>query len=415
MTAPARRNILYVQSSSEIGGSDVCLLRLVAGLDRTRFRALVALPKEGPLSGALRASGATVVVEPAMHRLSTRLGAMHHVRYVLGYPLAVWRLARLIRREGIDLVHTNTLHALHGFAAAWLARRPHVWHVREIVLQSRVMRRLELFLARRFADRIVAMSGAIAAMFEPAPQQLAVVHDGIDLHAFRPQRSAAVPAAARAASSPPTRGAAARDAAAAAGEDAGAPLVRRELGLADDDVVAGVVCRLDHWKGVDVFLRAAARVPHAKFVVAGGAVEGREEFAAGLHALARDLGVDVRFTGWRYGPERIAELHAALDVLVLPSVWPEPFGLVLLEAMASGKPVIATRHGGPVEIVADGETGLLVAPGDVEELAAAMTALLHGAALRERMGRAARVRAEHDFDETRAVAAIQRLYDEVLA
>jgi glycosyltransferase involved in cell wall biosynthesis len=399
VTAPARRNILYVQSSSEIGGSDVCLLRLVAGLDRTRFRAFVVLPKEGPLSGALRAAGATVVVEPAMHRLSTRLGAAHYVRYVLGYPRAVWRLTRLIRREAVDLVHTNTLHALHGFAAAWLTRRPHVWHVREIVLQSRLMRRLELFLARRFADRIVAMSGAIAAMFAPAPRQLSVLHDGIDLHAFCP-RTAAVPAAARAASSPPAPG---------------GPQVRRELGLADDDVVAGVVCRLDHWKGVDVFLRAAARVPHAKFVVAGGPVEGREEFAASLHALARDLGVDVRFTGWRYRPERIAELHAALDVLVLPSVWPEPFGLVLLEAMASGKPVIATRHGGPVEIVAEGETGLLVTPGSVEELAAAMTTLLRDAALRERMGSAARARAEREFDETRYLAAVQRVYDEVLA
>ena len=382
MTAPARRNILYVQSSSEIGGSDVCLLRLVAGLDRSRFRAFVALPKEGPLSGALRAAGATVVLEPAMHRLSTRLGAAHHVRYVLGYPLAVWRLARLIRRESIDLVHTNTLHALHGFAAAWLTRRPHVWHVREIVLQSRVMRRLELFLARRFSDRILAMSGAIAAMFGRAPRQLTVLHDGIDLHAFHPSRLGQV---------------------------------RQEMGLAGEDVVMGMVCRLDHWKGVEVFLRAAALVPDAKYVVAGGAVEGREELAASLHALARELGVDVRFTEWRYGPDRIAELHAALDVLVLPSVWPEPFGLVLLEAMASGKPVIATRHGGPLEIVVEDETGLLVPPGDVEELAAAMTALLADADLRQTMGGRGRARAEREFDAARHATAVQRVYDEVLA
>jgi glycosyltransferase involved in cell wall biosynthesis len=383
VTAPARRNILYVQSHSEIGGSDVCLLRLAGGLDGARFRAFVVLPKEGPLSGALRAHGATVAIEPAMHRLSTRLGLAHHLRYVLGYPLAVWRLRRLIRRERIDLVHTNTLHALHGFAAAWLTGRPHVWHVREIVLQSRVIRRLELALARRFADRILAMSAAIATMFGRAPRQLSVLHDGIDLRAFHP------------------------------GNDGAA--VRRELGIADEVVVIGVVCRLDHWKGVDVFLRAAARVWNATFVVAGGAVEGREEVAAGLRALARELGIDVRFTEWRYGPERIAELHAALDVLVLPSVWPEPFGLVLLEAMASGKPVIATRHGGPLEIVADGETGLLVTPGDAEELAEAMTALVTDRARRERMGRAARARVESVFDAARHLDAVQRVYDEVLA
>jgi glycosyltransferase involved in cell wall biosynthesis len=372
-----------VQSLSEIGGSDVCLLQLVSGLDPDRFQAFVVLPSEGPLSGALRAKGGTVVIEPAMLRLSTQLGLAYCLRYVASYPLAVWRITRLIRRERIDLVHTNTLHALHGFAAAWLTRRRHVWHAREIVLQSAVMRCVELTLARWFSDRILAMSRAIAAMYARAPRHLDVLYEGTDLVRFHPANDGA--------------------------------RVRRDLGFSDGDLVVGVVSRLDHWKGVDVFLRAAALVPNAKFVVAGGAVNGRQRVATDLRALVRELGVDVQFTEWRYGPDRIAELHAALDVLVLPSVWPEPFGLVLIEAMASGKPVIASRHGGPPEIVEEGVSGLLVTPGDVEALAEAMRSLLADRARRERMGRAARVRAEESFDAARHVAAVQRVYDEVLA
>ena len=381
------RRILYVQTTAEIGGADVCLLRLVSALDGGQFRALVVAPKEGPLTKAMHDAGAKVIIEPSMMRLSSQMGWRYSLRYVLHYPRAVWRLARIIRRERIGIVHSNTLHALHGFAAAWLTRRPHVWHVREIVMQSRWIRRAEVMLARRFSKRIVTMSAAIAAMFgRKAP--VTVVRDGIDLRRFHPHNDGTE--------------------------------IRKALNIAADDVVAGVVCRLDHWKGVEVFLRAAAlclaRVPNAKFIVAGGAIEGRDDIPAALHALAGELGIRdaVRFTDWDYGPEEMPALHAALDVLVLASTWPEPFGLVLIEAMATGRPVIATRHGGPMEIVADGVTGLLVRPCDVHALAEAMVALMTGRERRERMGRAARACVEREFDEARSIAAVHRIYDEVL-
>jgi glycosyltransferase involved in cell wall biosynthesis len=381
---PAMR-VLYVQSIAEIGGSDVALLRMVEGLDRSRYEPFVALPAEGPLTADLRRAGATVFLVPSMLRLTSTRGLRYLLRYVVTYPRAVARLAGIVRREGIDLVHTNNLHALHGFAAARVAGVPHIWHVREIVLQSRVMRAVELFLARRFSRWIVAMSDAIAVPFGRV-ESLRVLRDGIDLERFHPRNSGA--------------------------------RIREELAIPPHHRVAGVVCRLDHWKGVDTFLRAAARClhrfPDTTFVVAGGAVDGRDALARDLARLAESLGIarNVRFTGWRYGPDAMPEVHAAFDVLVLPSSWPEPYGLVLLEAMATGKPVVATAQGGPLEICVADETALLVPPRDVEAMADAMARIIEDAALRAAMGAAGRARVERMFDSRDHIAAVQQLYEQ---
>ena len=392
MRGDALVRVLYLQSNSEIGGSDVCLLRMVGNLDLSRFRPVVVLPSPGPLTRAFEERGAKVVIMGGMLKLTTRKGPLYHLRFLANYPAAVAHLVRLIRRERIDLVHTNTLHNLYGYLAARLARLPHVWHVREIVLQSAAVRRLEVFLARRFADRIVTVSSASADMFRSGggecPPHLRVMWDGIDLNGFHPRNSGR--------------------------------RVRAELGVEPDAPLVGLVGRLDHCKGVDVFLRAAAmcreEFPDARYLICGGEVEGQEEVARVAQRLARELGLTdvVSFTGWRYGPDDMPEVHAALSVLVSASTAPESFGLVLVEAMATGKPVVATNHGGPREVCVEGETALLVPPQDPRRLADAILVLLRDPARARAMGRAGRERAERHFDERRQARELHLLYEEVL-
>ena len=387
------RRILFVHTTSEVGGADVALLRLVRGLDRERYVATVVLPAEGPLTEALRVSTGEVVILPSLMRLSRHNGAWHLVRYAVNFPRAVAALVRLVKLRRIDIVHSNTLHTLQGFLAARLAGRPHVWHVREIVLQSVLARVLERFLAPRFSAAVVTVSDAAKTMFldhkGALPPNVSTLHDGIDTTCFTPGRDGSQ--------------------------------VRRELGVAPGAPLVGIVGRLDHWKGVDVFLRAVAicaiEVPGARFVVIGGAIDGREETAQQLEGLAASLGINdvVRFTGWRYGPDDMPSVFAALDLLVLASTWPEPFGLVILEAMASGKPVIASNHGGPAEICLAGATALLVRPRDPRALAAAMLELLEDPERARLMGQRGRARAEAHFDQRRCVERVEALYDNVLA
>ncbi|MGH7771208.1 MAG: glycosyltransferase family 4 protein, partial [Candidatus Binatia bacterium] len=248
-------NVLYLQSTSEIGGSDISLLRLIEKLDKTRFRPHVVLPSDGPLVEALKMQQCKVSILKEMLKLTTRRGKLYFLRYILNYPRAAWKILRIIRRERIDLVHTNTLHNLYGFLAAKLARRPHVWHIREIVWRSRVFRDLELFLARYFADRIIVTSDAVAEVFGGGngahPSHLRKIPNGIDIQCYHPENDGS--------------------------------RVFKDLGLAPDAPLVGLVCRLDHWKGVDTFLRAVAicekEYPKARYLVIGGPIEGREEYA----------------------------------------------------------------------------------------------------------------------------------------
>jgi glycosyltransferase involved in cell wall biosynthesis len=198
-------------------------------------------------------------------------------------------------------------------------------------------------------------------------------------------------------------------------------VVRRDFGIAPDAPLIGTAARMDVWKGLEDFIDAAAIVhasrPDARFVIAGGAIEGLASYETGLRARAHARGLDgvLHFAGWRYGPDVMPAFHQSIDLFVLPSREPEPFGLVVLEAMASGKPVIATAHGGPIEIVRDRETGILVTPRDPEAMARAVLELIADPARAAAYGQAGRARAVQNYAIERTVDRLQRLYDDILA
>jgi glycosyltransferase involved in cell wall biosynthesis len=385
------RPILYLHTTSEVGGSDVSLVRLVEGLDRARYRAVVALPSEGPLVMRLREAGATVAVMPELLKLTSRKGWGYLASYVLNFPRALWALRGLMRRHQIALVHTNSIHNLYGGPIAWLTRTPHVWHIREIVWQLRWLRRLEIWMATHLATRVIVTSDAVAAMFGPAasrPATIVKVSNGIECERFHP------------------------------GE---ASDMRAALGARPGDVLVGIAGRLDVWKGVDVFLDALAQVvtaePTVRGVVVGGPVIGLEAYAVSLKARAAARGLDrrIRWTDWQYGPADMPDVHRAIDVLVLASTEPEPFGLVVVEAMATATPVVATAHGGPCEIVVPGVTGLLVPPGDAEALAAAIRSLIVDPARTKAMGTAGRARAVEQYSSAAYLAGVHRVYEAIVA
>lgn len=383
--------ILYLHTTSEIGGSDVSLVRLVEGLDRAKYAVIVALPSDGPLVPRLRAAGARVEIMPVLMKLTSRRGAGFLVRFALNYPRAISALVALIRREHVSLVHTNTIHNLYGVTAARLARVPHVWHFREIVWQSGLLRRVELTMARWWSARIIVTSNAVAGMYGPPrtwPVQLVRVPNGVETDRFTPGDGSRV---------------------------------RGELNVAPGQPLVGIVCRLDAWKGVDDFLEAAAQVAvadhEAVFAVIGGPIIGQEAYEDALKQRARELGLGarMRFSGWRYGPAEMPDVHRALDVLVLASREPEPFGLVILEAMSTGKPVVATAHGGPLDIVEDGRTGDLVPPRDPAAMARAVIDLLRDPERCQRMGAHARERVLKHYTAEQYVAGVEAVYRELVS
>jgi glycosyltransferase involved in cell wall biosynthesis len=386
-----KKRILYLQSTSEIGGSDVSLLRLIANLDRNLFEPYVILPNDGPLAEELRKHSCEIYFMKEMLKLTTRKGKIFYFKYSWNYLFTVRKIVRCINDWNIDLVHTNTVHNLYGFLAAKVSGRPHIWHVREIVFQSRFLWWIEKFLLRRFSDFIIVTSDAVAEMFGENRNTFPIrkIANGVDLELYHPMNSGC--------------------------------FILDPLDIPSGVPIIGMVARLDRWKGVEIFLKAISickkKHPEVQYVIVGGEIEGSSEYAKELYQLAEELQLNevVHFTGWRYGPEDMPDVYAAMDLLVHASTSPEPFGLVILEAMATAKPVVATNQGGPKEICIHNETALLVPPGDPEKLAEAISYLIQNPQLAREMGKAGRKRVEKIYGQRQCVESIEALYKELLS
>ena len=380
--------ILYVHNSSDIYGASRSLVRLLRTLDRERFEPLVLLPADGPLAAQLRAMAVPVIVFPQLSVITREV--FHSWRlllFALRLPLSALALRRILRREKIALVHTNTGVILSPGLAAWLAGVPHVWHIRDWFQEFKgFWRFLEVWM-RVFSTRIIAVSEAIAAQFSDRAK-VGVINNGFDITEFE------------------------------LGDPRAGAVFRQRHALGDGPVV-GCVGRIKlQRKGQEVLLRAAGLLKQrgvgAKYLVVGAPYPGNESHLEQLHTIVREsgLGGDVVFTGELADPR---PAYAAMNVFVLPSAQPEPFGGVVMEAMCMGLPVVATNIGGSVEQVADGETGYLVVPGDAVALADKLELLLRDAALRTRFGQAGRRRVAKQFTLPGMVEKIVRVYDDCLS
>ena len=385
--------ILYAHSSDEMYGSDVVLFELVRRLDPTRFRPLVVTPTDLQYEGLLSRALANVHIEhqaldmPVLRRRHLSPAGLP------AFGRRLWRgprsLEALIRERDIVLAHTNTAAVWGAALAARRAGVPHLWHVHEIITHPVWIRRFTAWIIARYSDHVVAISRAVADHLltdqpDLAPR-LSVIHDAVDTTRFRP--------------------------------DIDARSLRAEWRVRDDEVLVGVVGRISAWKGQDFFLQAFARArsnaPNLRAVIVGDVVPGETWRRDALQQKARELGVADRviWAGYRTDSERVM---AALDVLALPSIRPEPFGMVVVEAMAAGKPVIATAAGGPLETVLDRKTGRLVSPRDPQDMAQALVELALRPDLRARWGEQARKRVERHFGFERHVAEFQALYERML-
>ena len=342
-TSRSKPTLLSVQPVVDGGGSERALIGMIRQLARAGWECHVAVPGPPVLAEQYRQAGAALhLVE--MDRVTSSGHWSRWLRFAGRWPRSVVSLWRLARELDAEVIHSNSLHCWYGWAVAILARRPHVWHAREVVFQSPVALKLERLLARHFARTVIAISDAVATQLDQA--NVLVVRDEVDPEVFNPKH---------------------------------AGRFRERAGIPDDVALVGSVGRLDTWKGFDTLIEAFSVIrqarPAAELVVAGPTVPGKEGYAAQLETTARSLD-GVHWLGPRGD---VAELMADCDVFVAVSSEPEPYGLVLVEALACGTPVVAGDAGGPVEILG-GDTwspaGRLVRPSDPAALAAAVVDLL---------------------------------------
>ena len=380
--------MLYLNPTADLYGASACLLNVLRSLDRSRFDAAVVLPAHGPLEAGLAEIGVPCFVVPGLTVLRKGLLRPAGLAELAASLLpAAWRVVRIAQRVEADVVHTNSSVVLTGGLAAQLARRPHVWHVREIAADRPALWRWFGPLMLRTSERVVCVSRATAVQFEPfrARSRLRVIYDGLDPDRVR--------------------------------SSVGASEARASFDLPPQATVVGSMGYLNPRKGADVLIEALARVKTCherpvRLLIAGAPFPGNEAYLEQLHGRVRALGLaeEVRFAGFVHD---VARFFAALDVFAFAAREPEGFGMAVAEAMAAGVPVVATGLGGVLEIVEDGRSGLLIRPGSTDALATALLRLLRDPAERARLSAAGRAQAARQLGRQRTAAELEALYLEL--
>jgi glycosyltransferase involved in cell wall biosynthesis len=384
--------ILFIHHANDMYGADIGLLHSIKTLDPQKYYPIVILPMDMP----------TGMLSPELDRLGVEyhfahLGILRRKYLTLRtiFPLFV-ELVRGIayvrstaHKRGVALVYTNTFVTLSGAIGGRLAGVPVLWHIREILALPRPIRWILYKALGLCADRIVCISRAVRdSVLKEAPKlasKSVVVYNAVSV---------------------------------AAGNGAGKDIeLREELEVSQDSLLVGMVGRISHWKGQEVLAEAAALVlqdrPDVHFVAVGSYFADESHYLQKLKSVINNHGLANRFHLLDYR-SNVTDIYRALDVFVLPSVKPEPFGRVTVEAMTQGRAVIATNHGGSCELIEEGVTGMLVPPADPKSLAAAIELLLVDRPLREKIGKAAASYAKENFGLAGHGKQMRNLIDELV-
>jgi len=381
-----RKRLVFIVSTASGYGGENALLDLLRKLPRD-FEPVVVSPEEGPLLRALVGLGIRTRVLPFAVLDRSYFHPLRIFAYLGSAFVSIFRLIALLRELNPALVHTNNVLILPAAVAARTLRIPHVWHVREIIESYHInplLWRIWRWIILTFSTRVICISTAVRKQFGES-DKITVIHDGVDPELFHTIKKK---------SSRSKRG---------------------HKGL-----TIGIVGRLEHRrKGQDIFIEAARIALQSRddlrFVIVGHEREGIEKKEQRLYDMVRDYGLQrkVEFRGF-VPRERMTELMNELDVLVLCSKRPEGLGIVLLEAMACEKAVIAFSEGGPLDIIEDHTNGLLVPPRDVARLAEAILELADNPKLRKELGAKGRKTVETLFRSKLTSEKIAELYREVL-
>ncbi len=374
--------VAFASSYTGLGGGETSLLSLLGALERSRVEPVLLCPREGQLPEAARRLAVPVHIVP-WHPAHA-----FFVPRLAGLTSGASAFATKIEEVGAAVVHSD-FHTLPLALSAQATRGGRVvftcwgWWFRPRLWQRSFY--------RRDALRIVASSEAIKDGFLGSPPfmepaHIEVVHPGVDSERFRPRHG---------------------------DQDT----IRQTFGLEVEAPLVILVARFQWVKGHDVFLDAARLVlrdvPQAQFAIAGENAFGVAADERYRYQVMRQIAVDpqlrdrVRLLGW---VERSECLVSACDVVVVSSRF-ESFGMVGVEAMACGVPVVSINRGGPAETIVDGETGFLVPPERPDAIAARVVALLGDAALRRRMGEAGRTRVQARFTLERYAERMTEIFE----
>lgn len=366
------KNILFVHSSAELYGSDRSLLNIVKNIDKIKYKIFVILPCPGPLVDEMNKINGVIVeiFEVAVLRRKN-MSLSGGVKYIREFMASSRYLTRFVMTHRIDIVDTNTAVVFPGAIAAKHCKIKSVWHVREII-SNYLENRLISFIMNHYSDFIVANSKATGKALHVNYEKIRVVYNAVE-------------------------------------EKESTTLIPHEK------LIVGMAGRINRWKGQKLLVDAAEivhkEIPDVIFHIAGDVYKDENKIKNELieYIVGKKLQDTVILLGQ---VNNMPEFYRNIDLFVLPSVKPEPFGLVVIEAMEFGVPVIATHHGGPAEIISDGIDGYLVDYHNADQMAERIIELLKDSNKRREMGIKGQKKKRSQFSVPGMVSGVEAVFEE---
>jgi glycosyltransferase involved in cell wall biosynthesis len=387
------KSILFIHQSAELYGSDKTILMFISHLDKTKYFPVVVLPFDGPLRHEFEKNGIKVVLAPVLKLYRKMFSPKNLVAFVREYSSGLKTLETLHKQYNFELVYSHTLAALIGIFFARKFKIRHLWHVQEIIAKPKPVNYIfKKMLAWKVNDKAVYDSFETMKFWISGNPGLAAksvaIWNGLDLNNIPDYPAEQL-----------------------------IQLRTSAFHAAADELVIGLVGRINSWKGqlllLEAFSLLAAKHPKIRLVFLGSPPPNQDFFLEALAAEIARLKLGERVVVIPFQQE-IWKFWKALDIAVVPSTEPEPFGMVAIEAMISQKPVVAANHGGLTEIVVNGETGLLFEPGNATALAAAIEKLIADPVLRNAFGKKGKERATDHFSLENHVAQFEAVFEEII-
>lgn len=381
------KNILFIHQSAELYGSDKTLLLLLRYLDKTKYNPVVILPFEGPLKVELEKENIKVVIAPVL-KLYRRMFSPKNIYIFFKDIRKAFKAANGLNAQyKFDLIYSNTLAVLLGIFYAKKTKIKHLWHVHEIIESPKIFTKLfRKLLALKCNSKIVYNSAETKKfwdVYESISIKSEVICNGLEIKENNLTQEEILEIRSKLFNSNPS------------------------------ELIIALVGRISRWKGqkvlLNTFYELCKTYSNIKLAFVGSPPPNQEFFLEELTIRIQELGISEKVQHIAF-TNNIENIWQSIDIAVVPSIEPEPFGLVAVEAMLGRKPVIGSNHGGLKEIIVHNETGFLVEPNSERALSEAISKLIQNSELRRLLGEKGYERAVKEFSVEKYVQKIEKIF-----
>jgi len=361
------RSVLVIHSAADLYGASRNLIRSLLAFQELDYDIIVILPMEGPLADQIRELGIKLYILDHGVLRRKHLNPIGVLKLSQQLAISFKKLNSLINDYRIDLIYTNSNANIIGGLLAKKKGIEHIWHIHEIIQKPVWFKNALEHYIDFTGQKVICVSEAVKNNLTKIKRdKLKVVYNGIDLQPFLKANYN----------------------------------LRQELDLPEGTVIIGMVARVHFWKGQNYFLEVAARLcekyDNLHFIMVGDAFSGYEYLYDEINDLISKYNLKSKVTDLGFRTD-IASILSGIDIFMLPSILPDPLPTTVLEAMASGLPVVATAHGGACEMVVDNLTGYLVPWDDPVKASKSFYELIENELHRKEMGMKGRERVEQNF------------------